>query len=300
MLVNLFTSFQHSAVNLDRIYEYLDAIPEQDPELAYNPPPEIKVKINGNVEFDKVSFSYSEEKSLLKQVSFQLEAGKTYGLVGSSGSGKTTLLRLLSRFENPKDGTIYFDNQRSDDIPLIDFRRQIATVWQEVQLIRGTIWENLTLGLNDISEDEANEVIEIAQLKKLIDSFPDRYETPVSEWGSSLSGGQRQRFAIARAIIRKPRILILDEATANLDVQTETKLIDGLSMFAKKHSITTLFVTHRVKNLIGSDKIFMLTDGSIEGSGTYSELLSTNRHFKEMVSPVDDVVLEDINTAISS
>ncbi|MEL7002983.1 MAG: peptidase domain-containing ABC transporter [Bacteroidota bacterium] len=300
MLVNLFTSFQHSAVNLDRIYEYLDTVPEQNPELAYNPPPEIKVQLNGNISFEGISFSYNDEQPILKELDINLKQGKVYGLVGTSGSGKTTLLKLLSRLEKPKTGGIYFDGLNSEEIPLIDFRRQIATVWQEVQLISGTIWENLTLGLEGITEDSANEVMEITQLKDLIDSFPEGYEKRVSEWGSSLSGGQRQRFAVARAIIRKPKILILDEATANLDVQTETKLIEHLIHFAKKHGMTVLFVTHRVKNLINADKIFMLSDGRIEDTGNYSDLLSTNQQFKEMVSPVTDTVLNNLDTTYSS
>lgn len=292
-LINLFTSFQQAAVNLERVYEYLDYEPEQNPGLAYEAPPKIKVRLQGAVTLTNVSFSYQTEQPILKQVSFSLEAGKLYGLVGLSGSGKTTLLRLLSRFERQNAGNIYFDEIDSEQVPLIDFRRQIAIVWQEVQLIKGTIWENLTLGLDSPSLEEVTEVIRIAQLEDLIHSLPEGYETPISEWGSSMSGGQRQRFAVARALIRKPRILILDEATANLDVRTEKELIKGLSAFATQHAITTIFVTHRVKNLINADEIFILTKGMIESQGTYQELVENSTQFREMISPADSARPKD-------
>lgn len=286
-LINLFSSFQQAAVNLDRVYEYLDTLPEQDPSQAYEAPPEIKVRLRGSVELKEVSFSYQPEQPILKQVSFQLEAGKIYGLIGLSGSGKTTLLRLLSRFEKPASGNIYFDQMDSEQVPLIDFRRQMAIVWQEVQLIRGTIWENLTLGLDDPDLEEVTEIVKISQLENLIHSLPDGYETPISEWGSSMSGGQRQRFAVARALIRKPRILILDEATSNLDVRTERALIKALSAFTRKRAITTVFVTHRVKNLIKADEIFILNEGVIESRGSYQQLALENERFQEMISPAE-------------
>ncbi|TRX54825.1 peptidase domain-containing ABC transporter [Fulvivirga sp. M361] len=297
-LVNLFTSFQHAAVNLNRVYEYLDAAPEQDPKLAYEPPPEIKLHLQGAITFNNVSFSYQRNRPILERISCKLESGKFYGLVGASGSGKTTLLRLLSRFEKPVEGSIYFDDVNSEHVPLIDFRRQIATVWQEVQLIKGTVWENLTLGLENPSLDEVNEIIKISHLDDLIRSFPEGYQTPISEWGSSLSGGQRQRFAIARALIRKPRILILDEATSNLDVNTEMGLINSLSMFISKYGITTIFVTHRVKNLIHSDEIFILKNGAVESKGSYTELMSQNEQFRDMISHADvpGPMANDMNT----
>ncbi|MEO1054395.1 MAG: peptidase domain-containing ABC transporter [Bacteroidota bacterium] len=288
MMVNLFTSFQHSAVNLNRVFEYLDTIPEQDPAMAYKSPPPIKVPLRGNISLQDISFSYKPEQAILQGINLRIASGRFYGLVGTSGSGKTTLLRLLSRFESPNQGNILFDGKAFEDVPLIDFRRQIATVWQEVQLIRGTVWENLTLGLSGITEEDMNDVIETAQLGELIASFPEGFQTPISEWGSSLSGGQRQRFAIARALIRKPRILILDEATSNLDLYTETKLIDRLTTFTKRHGMTTILVTHRVKNLTRADEVFVLDSGMIEANGTYNELVVHNNTFREMVSLTTD------------
>jgi ABC-type bacteriocin/lantibiotic exporter with double-glycine peptidase domain len=282
VLVGLFSNFQHAAVSLDRVYEYLDAIPEQDPSLAYGTPPAIRVPVTGHVRLENLSFNYQPDAPILNQLNMTLESGKLYGLVGLSGSGKTTLLRLLSRFEKPTSGKIYFDQHSVEEIPLIDLRRQIATVWQEVQLIRGTVWENLTLGMDTLKLADVEEVIKVTQLADLIQSLPDGYETQISEWGSSLSGGQRQRFAIARALLRKPRILILDEATANLDFQTESALIKALSSFVSAKGMTTVFVTHRVKNLMNADEIFLINKGILEEHGNYTLLSERSDRFREM------------------
>lgn len=284
-LINMFNSFQQAAVNLDRVYEYLDQEPEQDPSQAYEVAPEIKTNLQGAVKLRQVSFSYDPDQSVLREISLSMQAGKLYGLVGLSGSGKTTLLRLLSRFEKQNSGNISFDEIDAEDIALIDFRRQVAIVWQEVQLIKGTVWENLTLGLESSDFQEVTEIIRIAQLEDLILSLPQGYETPISEWGSSMSGGQRQRFAIARALIRKPRILILDEATSNLDVRTEAALIRELSLYTKQHGITTVFVTHRVVNLINAHEIFILDKGVIATSGDYAQLAGNSPQFAELISP---------------
>ncbi|GAB5525179.1 MAG: peptidase domain-containing ABC transporter [Roseivirga sp.] len=286
-LISMFTSFQQAAVNLDRVYEYLDHPPEQDPTQAYETPPEIQVRLTGEVTLADVSFFYQPDQPVLKQVNIHLEAGKLHGLVGFSGSGKTTLLRLLSQFEKPASGSIRFDGIDAEKIPLIDFRRQIAIVWQEVQLIKGTIWENLTLGLEAVDMQEVTEIVRIAQLQEFINSLPEGYETPIAEWGNSMSGGQRQRFAVARALIRKPRLLILDEATSNLDVRTESAMIAGLSAFTRWHSITTVFVTHRVRNLINADHIYVLDKGTITGKGRYTQLAETSPQFAEMITPAD-------------
>lgn len=292
-IVNLFNSFQNAAVNLDRVYEYLDAQPEQNPIQAYKAPAPISLPLKGDITFSNVSFHYIEGQRILKDISMDLKAGGSYGLVGLSGSGKTTLLKLLSRFEEPLGGSIEFDGHPAHEVPLIDLRRQTATVWQEVQLIRGTVWENLTLGLDTIDKKEIAEIIELAQLTHVIEGLPDGFNTQVSEWGASLSGGQRQRFAIARALIRKPRILILDEATSNLDAHTETRLIRALSAYTKKHKITTIFVTHRVNNLVASDQIFILEQGQVKASGTYDNLAKTDQKFQYLIGKAADDLADD-------
>ena len=289
-LISLFNNFQHAAVNLDRVYEYLDTQPEQDPTQAFEEPAPIRVPVSGNIQLNDVSFHYHEGQTILKQINLELKAGRSYGLVGLSGSGKTTLLRLLSRFEEPVSGSISYDGNPAAEVPLIDLRRQTATVWQEVQLIRGNVWENLTLGLDTIDKAEVLEIIELAQLGPVIEALPHGLNTEVSEWGSSLSGGQRQRFAIARALIRKPRILILDEATSNLDAHTETRLIEALLAYTKKHGITTIFVTHRVNNLVSSDQIFILEQGQVRAAGTYDHLAETDSKFQSLIgNSADDM-----------
>ncbi|MBV9774291.1 MAG: peptidase domain-containing ABC transporter, partial [Gemmatimonadetes bacterium] len=243
--VGLLSELQQSAVSLDRMFEYLDTAPEQDPGAAYHATPPIVHRIeDGEVALEEVSFSYAPGKEALREVSLTLRPGQVTAVVGQSGSGKTSLLRLLTRLEQVGSGRILVDGTPIERIPLVDLRRQVAVVWQEHSLLNGTVWENLTLGLDEVDPEVVYHAARLAQVDGFIRELPGGYDTPVAEAGMSLSGGQRQRLAIARALVRRAPILLLDEATANVDLQTEARILEDV--LAAYRDRTVVFVTHRV------------------------------------------------------
>jgi ABC-type bacteriocin/lantibiotic exporter with double-glycine peptidase domain len=204
----LFVDFQQSAVSLGRMFEYLDLATEQPPELAYAPPAPIVHRLTGAITLDGVSFGYVPDRLALDNVSLSIPAGSITAIVGPSGAGKSSLLRLLSGMERPNTGTIAFDGRSLPELSLADLRRQLSVVWQEFSVLRGTMWENLTLGLTDVPRDVVDDAIRACQLSELVTSLPLGYETPIGEWGSTLSGGQRQRLMLARALIRNAPIFL--------------------------------------------------------------------------------------------
>lgn len=279
--VDLFSRFQQSSINFDRMFEYLDEATEQDPDKAYNEPLPIQVPLQGDIELQRVAFGYTDDKSILHDLSVTIPAGKITAIIGPSGSGKTSLLRLLTRFGEPQDGQVLINGQPINEIPLPDLRRQIATVWQEVQLVKGTIWDNLTLGLDSVPERSFVEsIVRLCRLDGLIADLPAGYDTEVAEWGASLSGGQRQRLAIARALIRQTPILILDEATSNIDLATEQAILHDL--FTQTQDRTVIFVTHRVASAAVADKICILQDGYLVSEGTHQTLLHHDIPYRQL------------------
>lgn len=277
--VQLYSDFQQSAVNLRRMFEYLEADTEQDPSSAYEAHGEIETIIDGEIEVDGVSFGYTDER-VLHDVSLTVPRGATMAVVGASGSGKTSLLRLLTGMSTPDEGSIRFDGRPLEDIRLPDLRRQLGVVWQEFSLMKGTIWTNLTIGLDDPDVDRVDEVTRICQIYDLIHQSPKGYETPVAEWGASLSGGQQQRIALARALLREAPILLLDEVTANIDVQTEAAIL--VDLFDALDDRTVLFVTHRVESAARADVICALKNGRVQGIGTHQELLNDCDYYRQL------------------
>jgi ABC-type bacteriocin/lantibiotic exporter with double-glycine peptidase domain len=270
-ITGLFSEFQQSAVNLGRMFEYLDLPVEQDPTGAYLPPGPPRHEIRGEIRLQDVSFGYSPEKRVLHDVSFHVPRGVVTAIVGPSGAGKSSLLRLLTRMEEPDAGSVYLDGVPTREIPHPDLRRQVSVVWQEFALMQGTIWENLTLGASDPSRERVDEAVRVCRLDGLVADLADGYETSVAEWGATLSGGQRQRMALARALIRDTPVLLLDEATANIDVQTEMEILRDL--FARVQGRTVVFVTHRIATAALADQICVIQEGRVAGMGSHAELL---------------------------
>ena len=270
-LTTLFADFQQSSVNLGRMFEYLDQLPEQDPVAAYTPPPPVGHVIQGDIRVRGLSFGYNPERRILHDVDLALPHGRVTAIVGPSGAGKSTLFRLLMRMEDPAAGQILIDGVPIERIPLPDLRRQVGIVWQEVSLVRGTIWENLTLGAVDPTPARVEDAVRLCRLDGMIGELKQGYETPVAEWGSTLSGGQRQRIALARAVIRDTPVLLLDEATSNIDMQTEAEILRGL--FARYARRTLVFVTHRVSTAALADQICIVERGKVAGVGTHDALL---------------------------
>ncbi|HEX2081187.1 MAG TPA: peptidase domain-containing ABC transporter [Longimicrobium sp.] len=273
---------QESQVSLTRMFEYLDEPAEQDPVSAYEEPAPVRHRLGGRIELRDVAFGYTAEQPVLREINLVLEPGELTAVVGQSGTGKSSLLRLICRFEEPVEGNILYDGISGGEIPLKDVRRQIAVVWQDASLFRGTIWENLTLGMSNPGRRAVDDIVGLCRLDELLTTLPQGYDTQVAEWGASLSAGQRQRVALARALIRDTPILLMDEATSNIDQQTESAILKDL--FARRANRTTLFVTHRVVTVSAADKICVMREGRIVGLGSHESLLESCGTYIDMVN----------------
>ncbi|QRK07404.1 peptidase domain-containing ABC transporter [Archangium violaceum] len=273
-VVSFVTSMQRSGIHLRRFFEYLEEPPEQEPSKALGPPAPISRRLRGGVELEGVSFAYSPGEEVLREVSARIEPGAVVTIVGPSGSGKTTLARLLTRLEEPGRGRVLYDGRDARALELSELRRQLAVVWQDVELFHGTLRENLTLGLPPVPAEEVERVVRLCGLEPLVASLPKGYDTPVAEAGASISGGQRQRLALARAVLRDAPVLLLDEATSQLDVETEAAVVRGLLARARERRQTVLFITHRLANAPLADEVWMLAGGQLVGQGSHPELLA--------------------------
>lgn len=276
----LFSDFQQSSISFDRMFEYLNKPAEQDPSLAKKQNEKIKFKISGEIELRDVTFGYNARQPVLTNIDIKIRRNTVNAIVGPSGSGKTSLLRLLTGLDKPLSGDIFIDGTEMSKISLFDLRRQVSVVWQEGGLIKGSVWDNLTLGAESASLQWVKKVVRLCYLEELIESMPSKYETEISEKGSNLSAGQRQRMAIARALIRQAPILILDEATANIDVNTEMKILANI--FSQIHNTTVIFVSHRPATASLADNIFMIDAGQVAEAGSHYDLLSQNGMYYNM------------------
>ncbi|HET7464662.1 MAG TPA: ABC transporter ATP-binding protein [Longimicrobium sp.] len=276
----LFTDFQRTAVNLGRMFDYLDQTPEQDPTLAYAPPPPIATVVRGEISMRGVCFGYSAEREVLHDVSVCFPAGAITVIVGPSGAGKSSLLRLVLRMEEPDAGEVCVDGAPISSLSIPDLRRQMAVVWQEFSLVQGTIWDNLTLGANEPSRARVDDAVRLCRLQSLIEELPDGYDTHVGEWGATLSGGQRQRIALVRALVRDAPVLLLDEAMANVDMQTETQILHDL--LARREGKTVIFVTHRVSTAALADHVVVVVAGRVVAAGTHAELMRDSESYRKL------------------
>jgi ABC-type multidrug transport system fused ATPase/permease subunit len=233
-----------------------------------------RYKLRGTVALKNVAFSYPSRKEtpVLKDISLEAEMGQQIAIVGPSGAGKSTLISLLLGFYQPDSGSILFDGRDMRSMPLTQLRKQMALVPQDVLLFGGTIFENIAYGKPDASKEEVMEAARKANAHNFISGFPEGYETVVGERGVKLSGGQRQRLAIARAILKDPVILILDEATSSLDSESESLVQEALYNLMKDR--TSFVIAHRLSTVRNADKIVVLDGGYVKESGTHSELIS--------------------------
>ncbi|AYL95743.1 ABC transporter ATP-binding protein [Mucilaginibacter celer] len=238
---------------------------------------DIKQTIKGDVAFDDVVFAYPSrpEITVLKGISFHADAGQRVAIVGPSGSGKSTMASLILQFYHPQNGNILFDGKPADNYSLTDIRNQVAIVPQDVLLFGGTILENIAYGRLNASKEDIIKAAQRANAHQFISSFPEGYETIVGERGVKLSGGQRQRIAIARALLKNPSILILDEATSSLDSESERLVQEALEELMKDR--TSIIIAHRLSTIREADKIVVLEKGNIVESGSHAELINNEQ-----------------------
>ena len=288
-LINLQPQMQTAVVAADRLGEILDLEAEKTEVENKKLHPE---SIAGDVEIKNLDFRYGTRKLVLEDINLTIKKGEKVAFVGESGSGKTTLSKLLLHMYTAEKGDILINGNNIEDIQIEKLRDRIAYIPQETFLFSGTIFENLTLGLDYATLDDIIEASKKAQAHEFINEFPLRYETMLDENGANLSGGQRQRLAIARAMLKKPDILILDEATSNLDAITERALDKTINEFSK--DMTVIFIAHRLSTIKNCDKIYVMEKGKIIESGNHRELTELGGKYAELVSQQNlDVVTKD-------
>ncbi|MBI3504655.1 MAG: peptidase domain-containing ABC transporter [Proteobacteria bacterium] len=279
-IAGLFAGFQRSSITYTRMFEYLDAVPEQDPRSALTEPPVITRSLVGDVRLRHVTFGYEEARPILADVSLHCPAGSFTAVVGQSGAGKSSLIRLLSRLDNPWSGEITIDGTPVAAIPLGELRRQVAVVWQDVGAVKGTVRDNLTFGLDEVDAEALQSVIEVCQLHDVVLALSRGLDTPVSEWGSSLSSGQRQRLAIGRTILRETPIVLFDEPTSHLDAITERVLTQRLVKYLEGRTI--VLVTHRLATAQRADQICVMDNGRVAAVGQHVELLESCEAYQRL------------------
>ncbi|MBE0683234.1 MAG: ABC transporter ATP-binding protein [Anaerolineales bacterium] len=277
MMGMIITQFGQASASADRIFEILDA----KNDITDKPDAGKLPAVTGNVKFENVTFRYfGGGEPVLSNVTFEAQAGETIALLGATGSGKTSIINLLPRFYDPTDGKITIDGHDLRDVTLESLRSQIGIVLQETTLFSGSIRDNIAFGKPDATEQEIEAAAQAAQAHEFIMSFPEGYNTHVGERGTTLSGGQKQRVAIARALLLNPRILILDDSTSSVDLNTEAAIQSALDVLMKGR--TSFVIAQRISTVMTADKIIVLEKGRVAAIGKHADLLENDPIYAEI------------------
>jgi len=256
----------------------LPIIDKENSIVEKNNSTDLTVK-NGTIKFENVSFKYNtEEKKVLKSINIELEGGKMTALVGHSGSGKSTILNLIPRFYNIIEGDIKIDDQSIYDTKIFSLRKNISLVSQDTTLFDDTIKNNIAYANLDATNEEIIEAAKLSYSEEFINDLPKKYETIIGENGVRLSGGEKQRISIARALLKKSPIILLDEATSSLDSETEEKIQEAINILTKNR--TTLVIAHRLTTILGSNKIYVIDNGLIDSFGNHENLMKNSSLYK--------------------
>lgn len=267
-LSNIYNSLMTNAAYLERIFETMDEdVVIKDTKTAYELP-----AVEGIVEYKNVYFGYDKDRYVLKDLSFKMQKGETVALVGHTGAGKTTLVNMLCRYYDIQAGQILIDGHDIKNVTLKSLREQIGYMMQDSFIFSGTIMENIRYGKLDATDNEVILAAKSVNAHDFIDKLPSKYNTYVSERGSTLSAGQRQLISLARVMLKNPAILILDEATSSIDTETEKKLMEGIDVLLKNR--TSFIIAHRLSTIVGADRIFVLGKEGINEAGSHSELMA--------------------------
>ncbi|GAA5897951.1 hypothetical protein JCM8208_003200 [Rhodotorula glutinis] len=270
-LGTVYRELRQSLIDMDTLFNL------QSVGLAIKDSPTAKplsLTKGGEIRFENVAFGYHPERPIFRDVSFTIPAGKKVGIVGPSGCGKSTVFRLLFRFYEPSQGRIYIDGQELHDVELESLRREIGVVPQETPLFHSDIMHNVRYGRLDASDDEVKEAARLANVSRTIEALPDRWQTKVGERGMMISGGEKQRLAVARLLLKDPKILFFDEATSALDTTTEVDLMRNINQTLLSKARTSIFIAHRLKTVADADLILVLRDGYVAEQGTHAELMA--------------------------
>jgi ATP-binding cassette subfamily B protein len=275
-ITNIVNSIQSSLASAERVFEVLD-----EPVLIASFPNAARLSgVKKSIEFNDVTFGYHIERPVLREISLKITAGECVGITGPTGSGKTTLLSLLKRFYDVTDGSIRLDGTDIRRIDLDDVRRSMGIVFQESFLFSNTVAANIAFGNPDATAEQIQEAAIIASADGFIRELAEGYESMVGEHGSNLSGGQRQRLALARAILTDPSILLLDDATASVDPETEHEIREA--MVSAMRGRTTIVVSNRLSTLRQTDRIVVLREGMIDAVGTHDQLIESCDYYRKL------------------
>lgn len=272
----IYRMLRHTLADMQMVLDLLDT-----PAEINDVPGAVSLNVQkGQVEFDNVSFSYQEDRQILKGISFTIPAGTKLGVVGASGAGKSTLSRLLFRFYDPQSGHIRIDGQDISQVSQQSLRQFIGIVPQDTVLFNDTIYYNIQYAKPDAAREDVIKAAEMANLHQFIEALPEGYETLVGERGLKLSGGEKQRVAIARVILKNAPILVFDEATSSLDSRSEKAILESLKAISEHH--TTLAIAHRLSTIVDADRIIVIDDGKIIEEGTHQSLLENDGTYAAM------------------
>ena len=276
-LANQFNTLLSAVAGAERVFEILD-------EKTIEEKKQYKTiaNIDGEIIFDRVSFAYGTDKDTIEDITFQTKPGETTALVGPTGAGKSTVINLLARFYSINSGSIYIDGINLEQFHQDDIRQHLGFVLQDAYLFEGTVKDNIRYGLLEASDDEVVQAARLANAHDFIMSLPDQYETKLTQNGQGISQGQKQLISIARAMLRKPSILILDEATSNIDTITELKIQDALTRLMEGR--TSIVIAHRLNTIQQANQIIVLDDGKMIEKGTHQSLIQQGGFYSDLVS----------------